>query len=88
MIRQDYNLPFMLKYENIAWFNEEGYVNILDRRIYPEKTVFVKCNTHEEVAKAVKDMVTQSAGPYTAVGMGMALAAFECKNMSVEKQIE
>ena len=30
MIRQDYNLPFMLKYENIAWFNEEGYVNILD----------------------------------------------------------
>ena len=28
MIRQDYNLPFMLKYENIAWFNEEGYVNI------------------------------------------------------------
>lgn len=35
MERQDYNLPFMLQYENIAWFYEDGYVKILDRRIYP-----------------------------------------------------
>ncbi|WP_156300402.1 s-methyl-5-thioribose-1-phosphate isomerase [Streptobacillus canis] len=88
MERQDYNLPFMLTYENIAWFYEEGYVKILDRRIYPEKVEFVTCNKFEEVAQAVADMVTQSAGPYTAVGMGMALAAFECKDLSKEEQIK
>ena len=37
MERKDYNLPFMLTYENIAWFYEEGFVKILDRRIYPER---------------------------------------------------
>ncbi|WP_068268663.1 S-methyl-5-thioribose-1-phosphate isomerase [Caviibacter abscessus] len=88
MKRYDEDLPFMLKYENIAWFYEDGYVNILDRRIYPEKISFVKCTKYEEVARAIFDMVTQSAGPYTAVGMGMALAAFECKNKNKEEQIK
>ena len=27
-------------------------------------------------------MVTQSAGPYTAAGMGMAIAAYECKSLA------
>lgn len=88
MERKDYNLPFMLTYENIAWFYEEGFVKILDRRIYPERVEFVTCNKHEEVAQAVADMVTQSAGPYTAVGMGMALAAYECRNLDKDAQIE
>ena len=36
--REDYNLGFILQYENVAWFDEEcGEVRILDRRIYPEK---------------------------------------------------
>ncbi len=86
--RQDYDLPFMLRYENIASFCDEGYVKILDRRIYPKKTEFVKCKNYHEVAQAIKDMVTQSAGPYTAVAMGMALAAYECKAFLEEKQIE
>lgn len=85
MERQDYNLPFMLKYENIAWY-ENGVVKILDRRIYPEKVEYVICKTHYDVSKAIKEMVTQSAGPYTAVGMGMALAAYECKNLTKEEQ--
>ncbi len=88
MKRQDYDLPFMLRYENIAWFCDEGHVKILDRRIYPKKTEFVKCETYHEVATAIRDMVTQSAGPYTAVGMGMALAAYECKDLPAEEQIE
>lgn len=86
MQRQDYNLPFMLQYENVAWY-EDGYVKILDRRIYPKEVVFVKCKNHIEVAKAITDMVTQSAGPYTAAGMGMALAAYECRNLSDEDKI-
>lgn len=80
MLREDKDLAFMLRYENVAWY-EDGKVRILDRRVYPTKVEFVTCNTHQEVAQAIHDMVTQSAGPYTAAGMGMALAAYECKDM-------
>ncbi|CAG7592536.1 Methylthioribose-1-phosphate isomerase [Peptoniphilus tyrrelliae] len=80
MKRQDYDMPFMLKYENVAWY-EDGEVRILDRRVYPKEVRFEICKTHKEVAKAIKDMVTQSAGPYTAAGMGMALAAYEARDL-------
>ena len=66
MQRADHDLAFMLQYENIAWY-EDGKVKILDRRIYPARVEFVTCHTHQEVAQAITDMVTQSAGPYTAV---------------------
>lgn len=87
MKRQDYDMAFMLQYENVAWY-EDGRVRILDRRVYPVEVSFVYCSSYVEVAKAIRDMVTQSAGPYTACGMGMALAAYECRNKSEEKQIE
>lgn len=87
MKRQDYDMAFMLRYENVAWY-EEGRVRILDRRVYPVEVSFVYCSSYVEVAKAIRDMVTQSAGPYTACGMGMALAAYECRNKSEEKQLE
>lgn len=85
MERADYGMPFLLQYENVAWY-EEGKVRILDRRIYPTEIVFVECHRHEEVAQAISDMVTQSAGPYTAAGMGMALAAYEVREASKEEQ--
>ena len=81
MIRQDYDLAYLLQYENVAWY-ENGCVRILDRRIYP-KVEFVFCYHHEEVALAIKDMVTQSGGPFLAAGMGMALAAWECRGKSL-----
>lgn len=87
MERHDENLGFILKYENVAWY-ENGKVRILDRRIYPTEVSFVECVSYKDVAKAIKDMVTQSAGPYTAAGMGMALAAYEVRNESKEKQLE
>ncbi|MGF0094943.1 s-methyl-5-thioribose-1-phosphate isomerase [Peptoniphilus sp. SGI.035] len=80
MERQDYDMPFMLRYENVAWY-EEGKVRILDRRVYPREIRFEICNSYKDVARAIKDMVTQSAGPYTAAGMGMALAAYEGRNL-------
>lgn len=83
MKRQDYDMPFMLRYENVAWY-EDGEVRILDRRVYPKEIRFEICRTHKEVAKAIKDMVTQSAGPYTAAGMGMALAAYEARELKGE----
>lgn len=86
MKRMDYDLPFMLRYENVAWY-EDGKVKILDRRIYPRKVEFVECKTYKEVVKAIKDMVTQSAGPYTAAGMGMALACYEASDLEDERKI-
>lgn len=87
MERYDQGLGFILKYENVAWY-EEGKVKILDRRVYPTEVRFEVCNSHQEVAKAIKDMVTQSAGPYTAAGMGMALAAYEARDMKEKDAID
>jgi len=83
----DQDLAFMLQYENVAWY-EEGKVRILDRRIYPTQVQFVTCTTYKEVAQAITDMVTQSAGPYTAAGMGMALAAYEVRGRTQQEQLD
>ena len=87
MERMDQGMPFLLKYENVAWY-DNGKVRILDRRLFPSEVKFVECSNYREVAQAIADMVTQSAGPYTAVGMGMALAAWQVRNESAEKQNE
>lgn len=87
MERADKGLGYLLNFEHVAWY-ENGEVTILDRRIYPTRIEFVTCHTHNEVAQAIADMVTQSAGPYVAARMGMALAAYECRNMGKEDQIK
>ncbi|MBR5730467.1 MAG: S-methyl-5-thioribose-1-phosphate isomerase, partial [Firmicutes bacterium] len=87
MQRADHDLAFMLQYENVAWY-DSGEVRILDRRVYPARTEFVVCRSHREVAQAITDMVTQSAGPFTAAPMGMALAAYECRDLSADAQRE
>lgn len=87
MERADKDLAFMLQYENIAWFSD-GVVRILDRRVYPREVKFVVCKNHHEVTQALRDMVTQSAGPYTAAAAGMALAAYECRDKKEAEQLE
>lgn len=82
--RCDEDLAFMLRYENVAWY-DDGAVKILDRRVYPFKIEYALCKSYKDVAKAIADMVTQSAGPYTAAGMGMALACYECRDMAKDK---
>ena len=82
----DQGMPFLLKYENVAWY-EDGKVRILDRRVYPTEVRFVECTDYHEVRQAIADMVTQSAGPYTAVGMGMALAAHQVRNLNKKQQL-
>jgi len=78
--REDEGLAFLLRYENVAWY-EDGAVRILDRRIYPMKVEYVTCHTFMEAAQAIADMVTQSAGPYTVAAMGMVLASYEARNL-------
>lgn len=87
MERQDKDLAWMLQFENIAWY-EDGAVRILDRRVYPIEVRKVECRSHQAVAQAIRDMVTQSAGPYVAAAMGMALAAYECRNRAESEQME
>ena len=87
MKRSDQGMPFLLKYENVAWF-EDGVVKILDRRVYPKKVRFEICKSYKDVVVAIKNLVTQSAGPYTAVGMGMALAAYESKDLNKKERIQ
>lgn len=85
MDRADQGLAFLLQYENVAWY-EAGKVRILDRRVYPTVR-YVTCESHGEVAQAIADMVTQSAGPFTACAMGMALAAWECRDRTAAEQL-
>lgn len=87
MRRADEGMGFILRYENVAWY-EDGKVRILDRRIYPVRTEFVTCTSYTEVADAIRDMVTQSAGPYTAAAMGMALAAYESMGKTKDEVTE
>lgn len=87
MNRIDSDLAFMLKFENVAWYNN-GEVKILDRRVYPREIKYVYCNKYEDVASAITNMVTQSAGPYTAAGMGMALASFQCRDYDENGKLE
>lgn len=86
MQRKDQDLAYLLQYEHVAWF-ADGVVKILDRRIYPTEIRYVTCRDYREVVQAIRDMVTQSAGPYTAAGMGMALAAWQVRNQEPEDQL-
>lgn len=59
---------------------EADRVRILDRRVFPLKVSFVDCQTVEEVALAIEQMVTQSGGPSLAASAGMVLAARQAQD--------
>ena len=65
---------------------EPERVRILDRRIFPFEHRFVDCQTYEQVAVAIEEMVTQSSGPYFASGAAMVLAAREAAKMGTLAQ--
>ncbi len=74
MLTADEGLPFLLKFENVARY-ENGKVIILDRRVYPARIEYVICESYREVAEAIAKMVTQSYGPWAAAAYGMVSAA-------------
>ncbi|MGV9800863.1 s-methyl-5-thioribose-1-phosphate isomerase [Mycobacterium sp. NPDC003449] len=76
-------LPFLVRPENVVRY-QQGRVSILDRRVYPFETRFVSCESYEEVAGAITDMVTQSAGPAYTAAYGMVLAAHSVHGMPAE----
>lgn len=80
-------LPFLLRRENVARY-EDGAVIIGDRRIYPFEKVFVRCETVEEVARAIEEMVTQGGGPANAALYAMAITARQVDQWPAERQRE
>ncbi len=80
-------LPWLLRRENVAAYRD-GKVIIGDRRKYPFEKVFVSCNSVEEVAKAIEEMVTQGGGPSIAAMYGLVLAARQCAGKSERTQKE
>lgn len=87
MVRSDEGLPFLLRYENVARY-ENGHVFILDRRKYPAAIEYVDCQNDGEVAQAITDMVTQSGGPRVASAWGMVSAARAVRGLSASKAKE
>ena len=81
------DLPFLSDPANVASYRD-GKVFLLDRRVYPFEIRFEICETYRDVVRAIKDMVTQSGGPYHAVSCGMILAADESAGKPPEKQKE
>ncbi|WP_425549212.1 methylthioribose-1-phosphate isomerase [Allokutzneria multivorans] len=62
-------------------------VLILDRRKLPLEREWVRCETVADVAQAIKDMVTQSSGPYFAALYGMVLAARAGEDLEAAGQV-
>lgn len=75
-------LPFVVDPNNIARF-EDGKVLIGDRRKYPFKKELHICDNVDDVAKAIKDMVTQGSGPWMAAVN--ALRMVSCDGMDALK---
>lgn len=60
----------------------DGVAQVLDRRRLPETVEFVECRTHQEMARAIVDMVIQGAPPLAfAAGYGLALAARQFRHL-------
>jgi methylthioribose-1-phosphate isomerase len=59
-------------------------VLILDRRVFPDRTEWVRAGSAAEVATAIHDMVTQSSGPLYAASAGLELAARQAARLPVD----
>ncbi|NMB54883.1 MAG: s-methyl-5-thioribose-1-phosphate isomerase [Leptolinea sp.] len=80
-------LGYLIHPQNVARY-EDGVVRILDRRNYPMKVDFVECREYQEVVQAIRNMVTQSMGPWLASAYGMVLAARTAGTMKPEGGME
>ncbi|MBB2975814.1 methylthioribose-1-phosphate isomerase [Microbacterium endophyticum] len=68
--------------ENSVIFDGDA-VRILDRRTFPAEVDWLIAHTPNDVAAAIRDMVTQSSGPLFAACAGMALAASQSRALDL-----
>lgn len=73
----------LLAYLNNTVRYEDNKVILLNRRLYPEETQYVTCNTHEDVAVAIEDMTIQGAVVLAiAAGYGFVLALEQAPSLT------
>jgi len=83
------DLPILVDlYRNVFFDPDEGEVVILDRRKLPSELVEHRCENHEQVARAIEKMVTQSLGVSPAGAYGVAIAAYRVQDKPEEEQRE
>jgi methylthioribose-1-phosphate isomerase len=80
-------LPFLLRRENVARY-EEGEVVLCDRRAYPFEKTFFRCRDVETAAGAIEDMVTQGGGPQYVALYSMAMLAGQIARQKPHQQRE
>ena len=80
-------LPYIVQPQNVARY-EQGAVLIGDRSRYPFTTKPYRCNSVEEVAKAIEDMITQGSGPWMAASYALVLAAQEVEGKPADQIAE
>lgn len=80
-------LPFLLRRENVARY-EDGEVVMCDRRKYPFEKTFFRCQDVETVAGAIEDMVTQGGGPQYVALYSMAMLARQVADQKPAQQQE
>ncbi|MDO9395169.1 MAG: hypothetical protein Q7T71_01345, partial [Herbiconiux sp.] len=57
-------------------------VQILDRRVFPETASWVAARDAEQVAEAIRSMVTQSSGPLFAAYAGLEITALQVAGLA------
>ncbi|MBI3159340.1 MAG: S-methyl-5-thioribose-1-phosphate isomerase [Chloroflexi bacterium] len=77
-------LPYLLRRENIARY-EGGKVIIGDRRAYPFERLHVTCDSVEQVAEAIRTMVTQGGGSWVAASYALAMLASQERRKPKER---
>ncbi|MBI4052055.1 MAG: S-methyl-5-thioribose-1-phosphate isomerase [Elusimicrobia bacterium] len=66
-----------------AIFWKHNQLHILDQRRLPKKRIYIPCRSHQQVAKAIQDMVVRGAPLIgCTAAYGMLLAAWETKTKS------
>lgn len=67
-------------------WREGSTIRLIDQRILPHKFEITSLKDHRETAEAIKDMVMRGAGAIgVAAGYGMAQAALEAKDLSLNE---
>lgn len=73
--------------ETIQW--TAGGVVMIDQTRLPKEEVYVTCRTHEDVARAIREMVIRGAPAIgVAAAMGMALGALEAGGADLDAHME
>lgn len=86
-MRMEEDLPILVDlHRNVFFDDERGEVAILDRRKLPNQVTYHRCKDHEEVARAIEMMVTQSLGVSPAAGYGVVMAAHELRGKSEDER--